>query len=72
MLLFLLSLVLLAMHYGFVSASVGSGATYGEEIYYGYIEDIKELPAEKRRMYLSEERSTLESIISDYESTIEA
>lgn len=68
----LLALVLLAAHCLFVSASVGSGATYGEAIYYGYIADIKELSAEERRLYLAAERAELESMIADYEPITEA
>lgn len=69
--LFLLALLLLFAHCGAVSASVGSGETRGEAIYYGYISDIKELSPEQRREYLAEERSSLEAVFEEYASVTE-
>lgn len=70
--LMLIVLALLAAHCGFVSNSIGTGETYGEAIYYGYIAEIKELSPENRRSYLAEERALLESIISNYEPMTKA
>lgn len=68
----LIALALLAAHGCYVSASVGNGESYGEAIYYGYISDIKDLPAEERRIYLANERTELESMISNYEPMTDA
>lgn len=65
-------LLLLAARCAFASASVGSGATYGEAIYYGYIDDIKELSEEERGRYLSRERASLEAVLSEYKPMTES
>lgn len=70
--IFILVLILLAAHCAFVFASVGNGATYGEAIYYEYIADIKEFSQEERRQYLSEERTSLETVLLAYKPMTEA
>ena len=66
------AIALLMAHCAFVGAKVGSGATYGEAIYYGYIADIKILDAEERSLYLAKERARLEAVIYEYEHMTEA
>ena len=68
----LLALTLLLVNCGFVRASVGDGKIYGEAIYYGYISDIKELSPEQRRVYLAEERASLEAVFEEYAYITEA
>lgn len=68
----LFAIILLAAHCAFVSASVGSGATYGEAIYYGYISDIKELSSDQRQIYLAKERDSIESVILEYKLMTES
>ena len=67
----ILALLLLTANCIFVSSSVGSGTTYGEAIYYGYISDIKGLPREERASYLASERESLEVVISNYATVTE-
>ncbi len=62
----LLALILLAAHGLYVSASVGDGMSYGEAVYYAYIEDIGELTSDERDEYLSRERVRLEEVIASY------
>jgi hypothetical protein len=47
----------------YVTGNVGSMGTYGEAIYYEYIEEITPLDAEARGKYMSAERERLNSIL---------
>lgn len=66
-----LALLLLAAHGFYVSASVGDGMSYGEAVYYSYIEDICELSSDERIEYLSRERARLDEAVASYEKMTE-
>ena len=64
----LLCLVIIALllfaRGAYVTSSIGSMKTYGEAIYYEYIETINPLDAEEQGEYMRDERERLNSILS--------
>ena len=62
----LLCCLLLAAHGAYVSAAIGDGMTFGEAVYYSYIEEIAEIPADDRADHLASERARLGAIIAEY------
>jgi len=68
----LIVIFLFVLHCVMVSVSIGSASTRGEALYYDYISDIKELSPDERRVYLTQEREMIDSVIFEYKPMTEA
>lgn len=62
----LLACLLIAAQGAYISAAIGDGMSFGEAVYYTYIEKISTLSEDERAEYIAFERAELEATVASY------
>ncbi len=62
----LLACLLIAAEGAYISAAIGDGMSFGEAVYYSYIDEISAMPSDSRMEYIAAERAELEATVAAY------